>query len=203
MEVPLLSLIGFALAASITPGPNNLLVAANAAANGVRATWAHMLGIAVGFSAMIMLVGLGLAGVLAAHPGVAQTMRWASIAWLVWLAWKIATVPMGDEAAGDAAQPGMRFGFVTAVLFQWVNPKAWLLALSIAASWVRPEASAGRQLAVIGLVFLLVGPPCNLPWALLGAGAARVLRGGRRMRAFNVAMAILLVASMLPMVLEG
>ena len=198
MDPPLLPLIGFAFAAAVTPGPNNALVAANAAANGVWATWPHMLGIGAGFALMIVLVGLGLAGVLAAHPALAAAMRWGSMAWLVWLAWKIASLPVGAAAA-----PGLRFGFVQAVLFQWVNPKAWLLALSIAAAWVRVEEPVGPQLAVIGAVFFLVTPPSCIPWALLGHGAARVLGQGWRMRAFNIAMAVLLVVSMLPMALEG
>lgn len=203
METPLLALIGFAFAASVTPGPNNMLVAANAAANGMRATVPHMVGIGAGFAFMIMVVGLGLAGVLAAHPLLARGMRVASMAWLVWLAWKIASAPVG--AAGGAA-PGFRFGFVKAVLFQWVNPKAWLMALSVAAAWVRPEADAVPQLLVIGAVFFVVTVPSCVPWALLGQGAARLLgprdgQGGR-MRAFNIAMAVLLVGSMVPMVLE-
>ena len=198
MEFSLLPLIAFAFAASVTPGPNNALVTANAAANGWRATWPHILGNGAGFSLMIVLVGAGLAGVLAAQPLLAAAMRWGAMAWLVWLAFKIATGPV-DAAAGG----GMRFGFVKAVLFQWVNPKAWLLALSIAAAWVRPDEAALPQLLVIGAVFFLVTPPSCSPWALLGEGAARLLGPGRRMRVFNIAMAIVLVVSMLPMVLEG
>lgn len=198
MEAPLLPLVAFAFAASVTPGPNNALVTANAAANGWRAIWPHMLGIGAGFSLMIMLVGLGLAGVLARYPLLAAAMRWGSMAWLVWLAWKIATGPTGAAAAG-----GMRFGFAKAMLFQWVNPKAWLLALSIAAAWVRPDAPAVPQLLVIGAVFFLVTPPSCIPWALLGDGAARLVGHGPRMRLFNIAMAVLLVASMIPLVLEG
>ena len=198
MEFSLLPLIAFAFAASVTPGPNNALVTANAAANGWRATWPHILGNGAGFSLMIVLVGAGLAGVLAAQPLLAAAMRWGAMAWLVWLAFKIATGPV-DAAAGG----GMRFGFVKAVLFQWVNPKAWLLALSIAAAWVRPDEAALPHLLVIGAVFFLVTPPSCIPWALLGEGAARLLGPGRRMRVFNIAMAIVLVVSMLPMVLEG
>ena len=198
MEFSLLPLIAFAFTASVTPGPNNALVTANAAANGWRATWPHILGNGAGFSLMIVLVGAGLAGVLAAQPLLAAAMRWGAMAWLVWLAFKIATGPV-DAAAGG----GMRFGFVKAVLFQWVNPKAWLLALSIAAAWVRPDEAALPQLLVIGAVFFLVTPPSCIPWALLGEGAARLLGPGRRMRVFNIAMAIVLVVSMLPMVLEG
>ena len=192
------SLVGFAVAASITRGPNNVLVTANAAANGLRATVPHMLGIGAGFSLMIVLVGLGLSGVIAANPTLAWAMRWGSMAWLVWLAVQIATAP--PPGATGAA---MHFGFVAAVLFQWVNPKAWLLALGIASAWVRPDAPAVPQLLLIGAVFFVVGPPCNLPWALLGRGAVRLLGTGRRLRAFNVAMAVLLVASMIPLVLEA
>ena len=107
METPLLPLVAFAFAACVTPGPNNALVAANAATNGPWAIWPHMLGIGAGFSFMIMLVGLGLAGFLSAHPLLAAAMRWASMAWLVWLAWKIASAPVGSPDA----PPALRFGF--------------------------------------------------------------------------------------------
>ncbi|MCC6719288.1 MAG: hypothetical protein IT555_15505 [Acetobacteraceae bacterium] len=93
--------------------------------------------------------------------------------------------------------------FAFAALFQWINPKAWLLALSIAAAWVRPDAPAMPQLLVIGAVFFLVTPPSCIPWALLGQGSARLAGHGRGLRAFNIAMALLLVASVVPMVLEG
>jgi len=198
METPLLPLTAFAIVSAITPGPNNVLVTANAAANGIRATVPQMLGIGVGFALMIVLVGLGLAGVMVANPTVAAVLRWGSMAWLVWLAVQIAMAPPPGGADG-----GMRFGFVAAMLFQWVNPKAWLLALTIAAAWVRPGAPVVPQLAVIGLVFMLVTPPCCIPWALVGRGAARFLGRGRAYRAFNVAMAVALLASMLPLVLEG
>ncbi len=198
METSHISLVVFAVVSAITPGPNNVLVTANAAANGIRATVPHMLGIGVGFALMIVLVGLGLAGVMTANPTVALVLRWGSMAWLLWLAFQIAVAPPPGEAQGQ-----MRFGFIAAMLFQWVNPKAWLLALTIAAAWVRPGAPVAPQLAVIGVVFLLVTPPCCIPWALLGRGAARFLGRGRGYRAFNVAMAVALVASMLPLVLEG
>lgn len=196
-EFPLLPLIGFAVAASITPGPNNVLVAANAAQNGLRATVPHMLGISAGFSLMIVLVGIGLAGMLAQFPLVGQIMRWASLAWLLYLAWGIATAPL----PGEIGKPGFRFGFVRAMLFQWVNPKAWLLALSIASAWVSPARPMLPQLLVICAVFFVACPPCCLPWALLGTGAARVLGSPARLRWFNIAMAVLLVVSMVPVAL--
>jgi threonine/homoserine/homoserine lactone efflux protein len=193
MDPWLLSLVGFAVAGSVTPGPNNIMVAAIAARHGVRASVPYMLGISAGFGVMIVLVGTGFAGMIAGAPTFAATMRWAALAWILVLAWQIATAPPPGEGP---ARPAM--GFFGATLFQWVNPKAWLLALSVAAAWVSPDRPALPQVAVIALAFALVGPPCNLPWALLGTGAARLLRSPARLRAFNVAMAVLLVASMLP-----
>jgi threonine/homoserine/homoserine lactone efflux protein len=190
-----LGLLGFAIAASVTPGPNNVLVAANAAQHGMRAAVPHAFGIAVGFSAMIVLVGLGLSGVLATITALATLLHWVAFAWLLVLAWQIAVAP--PPGGANARRP---FGFVEAILFQWINPKAWLLALSIASAWIRPEAPALPQLLLIGGVFFLVGPPSNLPWALLGTGAARYLATPSRLRAFNVVMAVLLVLSMLPVV---
>ena len=191
------SLLGFTVAASITPGPNNVMVASIAARHGVRSTLPYVLGISVGFGAMIMLVGLGVAGVLAGAPGVAGAMRWVALAWIAVLAWQIATAPPPGEGVARKAM-----GFGGALLFQWVNPKAWLLALSVASAWVQPGRAVLPQVGIVALAFALVGPPCNLPWALLGSGAARLLHSPARLRAFNVAMAVLLVVSMLPVALE-
>ncbi len=195
MSTWFLALLGFAVAASITPGPNNVLVTANAARHGLRATLPHMLGISLGFAAMIVLVGLGLAGLLTATPLLATALRWIALAWLLRLAWQTATAKPPGSPGGQ-----LPFGFRAAVLFQWVNPKAWLLALSIASAWVQPDAPALPQLLAIAGVFALVNMPCALPWALLGTGAARVFTTPRAMRRFNIAMAVLLVASMLPIV---
>ena len=198
-----LGLLGFAVAASVTPGPNNIMVTANAARNGIRGVVPHMLGIAVGFSVMIFLVGAGLAGTLLANPMIATILRYVALAWLLKLAWNIADLRNGAVAPHPAAVPYEAtaprcFGFLDAVLFQWINPKAWLIALSIAATWVRPDAATLPQILLIALVFLLVGPPSNLPWALLGTGAAGFLKTRTHLRVFNVAMAVLLVMSMLP-----
>jgi threonine/homoserine/homoserine lactone efflux protein len=199
MDAWFLSLTGFAIAATITPGPNNVMVTANAARHGLAATVPHMFGIAFGFALMIVLVGLGVGEALALAPWWVQAaMRGGSLIWLLLMAWSIATAP---PAAG--AVEGRPFGFFAAMLFQWVNPKAWLLALSIATAWVRPEGSVLGQLLVIGGVFVIVTTPCCLPWALLGAGAARLFSSPTAVRRFNVAMAVLLVASMVPLVMGG
>ena len=196
MTFPWLAFTGFAVAASITPGPNNVMVAAGAANNGLRRTLPHMLGIAVGFAAMLAAAGLGLAAPLAEAPRVQAVLRWIGAAWLLVLAWRIATAPAPGE--GTPAPP---LGFVGGAMFQLVNPKAWLLVLGVATAWIVGEEPVVPQVAAMVGVFAAVTLPSSLLWASLGAASARLLRAPGRLRAFNVAMAVLLVASLLPVVL--
>jgi len=197
MEASLLSLIGFAVVMYITPGPNNAMVAASAANHGWRATTPHMLGITFGFAIMLVVVAAGLGTILFSIPGLATAMRTIGAAWIVLIAWKIATAPPPREAA---SRPLM--GFAGAMAFQWVNPKAWLIGVGLTSQFLRPDEPLGGQLLRVFLVFLLVGVPCILPWALLGDAAARLLRSPARLHGFNIAMALLLLASLVP-VLAG
>lgn len=192
----LLPLLGFAIAMSVTPGPNVLMVAAAAANHGIRATVPHMLGITFGFAAMLVIVGLGLAGPFAAWPLLHAALKWGGAAWLLVLAWKIARA--GAPGAGPSRPP---LGFVGAALFQWVNPKAWMIALAAIPTFTTPEGDLLAETLVIAAAFALVCFPCTLVWAGLGAGASRALRTEGALRAFNVAMAALLVASLVPALL--
>ncbi len=193
MDFPLLPFVAFAIAGSITPGPNVLMIAAAAANSGLRATIPHMFGISTGFAAMILLVGLGLAVPLAAFPQLHHAMRWIGAAWIGWIAWQIASSPPPGEGR---RRPPLRFW--GAAMFQWINPKAWLLALGMTTTWANPDAALAPQFAAMAGIFWLVGLPCNLAWAALGEQAGRLLRTSAQLRAFNAAMAILLVVSMLP-----
>ena len=194
----LLSLAGFAVAMYITPGPNNVMVTTSAANHGLRATVPHMLGINAGFSLMLVLVCGGLGSVLLSVPDVLLVMRWVGAAWMLWLAWNIATSPPPGEGERRPV-----LGFWGAAAFQWVNPKAWLIAVGAASQFLRADQPLGGQLLRIGIVFLAVGLPCLLPWAMLGDAAGRLLHLPARLRAFNVAMALLLVASLVPLLWEG
>jgi threonine/homoserine/homoserine lactone efflux protein len=198
MDSALLSLFGFSVAMYITPGPNNVMVASSAANHGIRATLPHMLGIAFGFSLMLALVCAGLGSALVTWPLLLPLFRWVGAAWLVWLAWQIASAPPPGEGGRRRV-----LGFFGAAAFQWVNPKAWLIAVGAAGEYLSPHQSLIIQLARIFVVFLLVGMPCLLVWALLGSGAGRLLRSPVQLRAFNVAMALLLVLSLLPVLIEG
>jgi threonine/homoserine/homoserine lactone efflux protein len=197
MDSILLSLLGFSVAMYITPGPNNVMVAASAANHGIRATVPHMLGIVVGFAMMLTLVCAGLGSALISWPLLLPLFRWAGAAWLVWLAWQIARA----QAPGEGGRTRV-LGFVGAMGFQWINPKAWLIAIGAAGEYLSPHQPLVAQLARIFIVFLAVGMPCVLVWALLGSGAGRLLRSHVQLRAFNVAMAVLLVLSVLPVLIE-
>lgn len=192
----LLPLLGFAVATSITPGPNVLMIAAAAANSGVRATVPHMLGITVGFSAMLLIVGLGLAVPFATWPLLHTILKWGGTAWLLVLAWKIARA--GAPGEGPARPP---LGVLGAALFQWVNPKAWMIAIAAIPAFTSPDGDSLAASLRIAAAFLLVGYPCTLAWALLGASAAPLLRRPRTLMAFNITMALLMVASVVPALL--
>ncbi|MFU8865183.1 MAG: LysE family translocator [Rhodobacterales bacterium] len=187
-----LALAVFAFVSSITPGPNNLMLMASGANFGFRRTVPHMLGIGIGFGVMIVLVGLGLVRIFDAFPVTHLILSTVGIVYLLWLAWKIA-----HASAPDSARAGARpFTFLQAALFQWVNPKAWQMALT-AITLYAPDRSATAILWV-GLVFALVNLPSVSTWTVLGQQMRRVLSSPARLRAFNWSMAALLVASLVP-----
>jgi len=192
----LLSLLGFAVVMYITPGPNNVMVAASAANHGIRATVPHMFGIVAGFAVMLTLVCAGLGSALLSWPLLLPAFRWIGAAWLVVLAWKIATAsPPGEGGRGRV------LGFFGGAGFQWINPKGWLIAVAAAGEYLSPGSPLAVQLARIFVVFLVVGMPCVMVWALLGSGAGRLLHSPARLRIFNVSMALLLLLSLIPTLL--
>lgn len=197
MPPDLFAFILFAVATSVTPGPNNIMVAASAANHGVRATIPHMVGINLGFGVMVAVVGLGLAGPLTASPPLHAALRWIGGAWILWIAWGMIRADPVTSLLGRAARPPMGFG--AAALFQWVNPKAWVIAVVASTAYTVPGRGLVGQVLLIGTLFSMVGVPCNLTWAVLGASAGRVLRSPAQWRTFNAAMAALLVLSVLPL----
>ena len=190
-----LALVGFAFVTSITPGPNNLMMLASGANYGVRRTVPHMLGIAVGFTVMVALVGVGLMGLFDAFPALHGVLRVASVVYMLWLAWKIATAaPLN----GEGTATGRPLTFLQAAAFQWVNPKAWAMALGAIAAYA-PTRSLDAVVAV-ALIFGAVNLPSVGAWAVLGQSLRALLAEPRRLRLFNGAMAALLVLSVLPVV---
>ncbi len=189
------ALAAFAFVTSITPGPNNLMLMASGANFGFRRTIPHMLGVGLGFVFMVVLVGAGLVQVFDAYPVSYTVLKVFSVAYLLYLAWKIATAAPPQ----DTARSGTPITFVQAALFQWVNPKAWAMALT-AVSVYAPSQSLGA-IALVAVVFGAINLPSVSSWTVLGQQMRRVLTNRARLRAFNVTMAVLLVASLYPVVL--
>lgn len=187
----------YAFVASITPGPNNLMLLASGANFGFARTIPHMLGIALGFTAMTAIVGLGLAGLFLTFPIARTVLTVASVAYLLWLAWKIANAAPPDARAPATGKP---MTGLQAAAFQWVNPKAWSMTLT-ANTLYAPNAD-WPSVAAVAVVFGLVNLPCISSWALIGTALRGWLRNPRTLRLFNLGMAALLVATLYP-VLAG
>lgn len=186
------ALLAFAFVTSVTPGPNNMMLMASGANFGFRRTVPHMLGIAIGFTAMVFLVGVGLAGLFLAEPRLGKALGIVSLLYMLWLAWKIAHAAP-PEAQSSKARP---LSFLQAAAFQWVNPKAWAMALSACALYA-PDQTVWA-VGFVALVFGAVNLPSVSVWAAAGQGLRGFLTDRRRLVLFNWAMAGLLVLSMLP-----
>ncbi|MEL7471293.1 MAG: LysE family translocator [Pseudomonadota bacterium] len=191
-----IALAVFAFVTSITPGPNNIMLMTSGVNFGFYRTIPHMLGVGIGFVVMVLGVGSGLASIFQSWPTAHDILKIVSTVYLLWLAWRIATQPVHRIEAGSAARP---LTFLEAAAFQWVNPKAWAMALTAVTAY-----SPDRELATILLVAIVFGA-INLPavgsWTLLGEAMSGILRKPARLRAFNIAMAVLLVASLWPLVM--
>ncbi len=196
----LTGLAAFALVSSITPGPNNLMLMASGANFGFRLTIPHMLGVALGFTLMVLLVGLGLVELFTAYPLSHTILKIVSVAYLLFLAWKIATSAPPPASAGDSAARGKPFTFIQAALFQWVNPKAWAMALT-ALSVYSPSQSLGA-VALVAAVFGCINLPSVSLWVVLGQQMRKLLTSPKRLAVFNFSMAVLLVASLYPVLVD-
>lgn len=216
----LLPLVAFAAVASFTPGPNNLMLLASGTNFGFRRTLPHMLGIVIGFGVMVIAAGAGLLQLFHALPPVYVALRLACIGYLLYLAWKIATAappkqPVDAAAvtpalASDEAEEARPFSFLQAALFQWVNPKAWGMAISAISTYGPGATMAGTASAatpqpdpllavlVIAASFMSVAVLSTTTWAALGTALREWLSDPRRLRIFNLSAALALLASLYP-----
>ncbi len=184
----------FAFTTSITPGPNNMMLLASGVNFGFRRTIPHMIGISVGFFVLLLSIGLGLGALLAAVPEVYLGLKVAGGLYLLHIAWRIASSTSLSE--GKAHSRPMTF--LGAVLFQWINPKAWVMAITAMATYTDP-ARYWFTVLVVGAVFALVNLPSVSSWAGFGSVLREWLSDPARLRLFNITMALLLVASLWPM----
>ncbi len=191
----LVALTGFAVASSITPGPHNLLVLTSGLNHGVPLTLPLVAGISLGFVLMLIAVGIGLGAIIQASPALHVAIKLFGLLYMLWLAWKIATsAPAVDAMHGDGQAPLSAFD---GAVFQWVNPKAWAVALTATATYSIPGA-AMTGLAWIACVFAVVALASLSLWAAFGTLMRRLVDSRSKMRTFNAAMTLLLVASAMP-----
>lgn len=191
-----LALLGYAFVTSVTPGPNNMMLMASGANFGFQRTIPHMLGISLGHALMVFLVGMGLAGLIYSIPGALMALKSASILYMVWLAWKIAH----SAAPGEGNAAARPFNFLQAAAFQWVNPKAWAMALGATSAYVS-DSSVTAYLTV-AVVFSCVNLPSVSLWAYAGQKMRLLLSNPVQLRAFNYTMAGLLILSLIPVLLD-
>lgn len=197
-----LSVLAFAVSMSATPGPNNAMVTASGATFGFMRTWPHMLGVSIGFPVMLVAIALGAGGLLTAYPAIHLVMKVLGAAYLLWLAWRIATAVPAVEGGEDKRGRPLRFH--EAALFQWINPKAWMIALGALATYTAVGTDAVLlQVAWLSAIFFVAALLSLMLWTAIGTGAARLLGTARRIRVFNIVLAVLLVASLLPLLREG
>jgi len=187
------ALIGFVAVMTGTPGPNNLMLITSGANAGFRRSLPHIFGIAIGCQVMLLCVALGLGPLLTRFPQAVIALRVGGALYLLYLAWQLVRTRQLDTST-HTAKP---LTFMQAALFQWVNPKAWMMILTGVATFTQPQDFT-LSVAIVAGTFLIVGLPLISSWNLFGAVLKNWLHQGRRLRAFNRAMAVLLVASLYP-----
>jgi len=183
----------FAFVSSITPGPNNTMLLASGANFGLARTMPHMAGVSLGFLVLILSIGLGLGSLFTAFPALHGVLQVAGAIYLVYLAWKIAGTK-GFDADGETSSPQT---FLQATAFQWVNPKAWAMGLGAMTTYVPAQNYVGGVI-LVALIFSLINLPCIFAWTSFGVALRRFLDRPGILRAFNFAMAALLIATLLP-----
>jgi len=194
----ILPILLFAISAAITPGPNNIMLMASGLNFGIRKSIPHLLGVAIGFPIMVILIGLGFEIVFKKFPSLHEIIKITGIVYLIYLAWRIATSSRQSLESRKATP----LHFWQAVLFQWVNPKAWVMATGAIAAYTSLSTDFFTQVLIIALTFMVVAFPCSGSWLVFGSGLKRFLQKPAYQQAFNVTMALLLIASIMPVVIE-
>lgn len=186
----------FAVVATVTPGPNNLMLMSSGVNFGLRQTLPHLLGVASGFAVMIAGVGMGVSQVFEWYPPSYDILRVLCGAYLIYLAYKMAFSGGKVTTRKQKTQP---MTFFQAAMFQWVNPKGWTMAITATSLYASDHSVAG--VLIVAGVFGLMCLPCNSLWVGIGSKLAGYLNQGKRLQVFNISMAALLLGSVLPALL--
>lgn len=189
----LIAFIAFAFVTSVTPGPNNMMLLASGVNFGIRRSLPHMFGISIGFMILVIAVGLGLGQLFEQVPMLYNILRFAGAAYLLYLAWKIAN-SSAPEGQNSGAKP---FSFIQAAAFQWINPKAWVMAIGAITTYT-PHENFELNVLLIAALFALVNCPSVGVWTAAGSLLRKWLNNPVVLRGFNISMALLLAASLYP-----
>ncbi len=176
--------------AFVTPGPNNLMLMASSAKFGALRTLPHMAGVNIGYPVMLFLIGLGLGEVFTSFPALQTILKYAAAAYFLWMAWHLLGLKMGED--GGAARP-MRF--FEAALFQWVNPKAWVISISFISAFMVPGENRMISLLLITLGCVLVGPVASITWIFFGKQLQVFLRRTGTEKFLGAILAVLMLSA--------
>ncbi len=196
----ILSIATFTLSTSISPGPNNIMLLSSGLTFGYKRTIPHMAGVFLGFPLMVLIVGLGMGALFEKFPIVLTILKGVGILYLFWMAYKIANNSSSyDVEENTESKP---FSFMQAAMFQWVNPKAWIMAITSISIFVTSNENGLFQIIIISLIYFLSGcVSCNT-WAFGGTVLKKFIKSEKSVQRLNIAMAILLVASVIPIIFE-
>lgn len=186
----LVSMIVYCFAMSITPGPNNMMLASSGLVFGLKRTLPTLLGVTTGFIGLVFMVGVGLGALLEVVPQLTTVLKFGGVAYLLYLAWKLWRA--GEPKTAEAARP---VGYFPAIALQFLNPKGWLMAITAIAAFAAPGHGYGWRVALVCLVFTVVGVPCSMSWAAFGATVRAKFPGGQVYIWFNRTMAALTAAT--------
>jgi threonine/homoserine/homoserine lactone efflux protein len=190
--------IVFAAAMLFTPGPNNIMLMASGLNYGFRRTLPHVAGVTIGFSFLVMVIGLGLGAVFAAFPVLHTVLKYVGTAYLVYLAAMIARSGPADTGRAGEGRP---MTFVGAALFQWVNVKGWVIAIGAITAYAA-IAAYPLNIALLSVLLFVIGLGSSLTWVALGTSLQGLVKSPRAVRTFNIVMAVLLLASLYPVLRE-
>ncbi len=196
----LLSIATFTFSTVMTPGPNNIMLLSSGLTFGYKKTIPHMVGIVFGFPFMVVLVGFGMGVVFKQFPFIFTILKMVGILYLFWMAYKIATNTSGYDI--DKDKESKPFTFMQSAVFQWVNPKAWIMAITAISVFVTSSDNNLFQVLTIALIYLLSGIISTNSWALGGVMLKKVIKDKIAIQIFNITMAILLIISVLPFIFE-
>lgn len=199
MELYIVILV-FAVSTTITPGPNNIMIMSSGLNFGLKRSLPHLMGICLGFPLMVAGVGLGFGAIFERFPVIHEVIKVLGVLYLIYLAYLVATsAPKSLDNNTSETKP---LSFIQAALFQWINPKAWVMATGAVAAYTTQDASIMLQVMFISLAFLIAGVPCVGMWLVCGTWLKRFLKEVKYQRLFNLTMALLLIVSILPVIGE-